>query len=185
MSDGRLVMTGQAGAITGTPQPGVGMMRFMPNGAPDPSFSGDGKATSPIVAGATVNPWTGTVSPVDGKILIAGALNTVALGLPDFFVARFNNDITTAGEVSVSGRVMTADGRGVTNARITVSGGKLSEPITAVTGRRGSFTIDGLDAGMTYEITVISRRFIFDEPTRILTLNDSATNVNFISSGGR
>jgi hypothetical protein len=90
----------------------------------------------------------------------------------------------TAGEVSLSGAVVTTDGRGVTNARISVTGGDLTTPKTAITGRRGSYVIDGLTAGETYVVTVASRRFTFTEPSRVITLTDSLTGINFVASGG-
>ncbi len=86
--------------------------------------------------------------------------------------------ISTAGEVSLSGRVLSSE-RGITNASVTVSGGSLSAPITVMTGRSGIYVINGLTAGETYVVTVAARRFTFDEPTRVITLNDNAADVNF------
>jgi glutamate synthase domain-containing protein 3 len=91
----------------------------------------------------------------------------------------------TAGEVAISGRILTAEGRGITNATVTVSGGSLSAPITAVTGRAGAYTLAGLTAGETYVVTVASRRFAFDEPARVVTLNDNLTGLDFIGGAIR
>jgi subtilisin-like proprotein convertase family protein len=83
-----------------------------------------------------------------------------------------------AGEVSISGRV-TAGERGITNARVTVSGGSLAQPIVAVTGRNGAYVVSGLTAGETYLVTVSARRFTFEEPSRVITLNDNLSGIDF------
>jgi len=89
----------------------------------------------------------------------------------------------TASEVSLSGRV-TAGGRGVTNAVVTVSGNSLSSPIVVSTGRNGMYEVTGLTAGETYVVTVASRRFTFEQPSRVITLNDNLTGVDFAGSAG-
>jgi len=88
-----------------------------------------------------------------------------------------------AGEVSLSGQV-TAAGRGITNAMVTVSGGSLSQPIIVTTGRSGRYVVDGLTAGATYLVTVSARRFSFENPSRVITLNDDLTSVDFQANTG-
>jgi subtilisin-like proprotein convertase family protein len=83
-----------------------------------------------------------------------------------------------AGEVSLSGRVTSGE-RGITNARVTVSGGSLVAPTTAVTGRNGGYVVSGLTAGETYLVTVTARRFSFENPSRVITLNDNLGGVDF------
>lgn len=84
--------------------------------------------------------------------------------------------VPTAAEVSVSGRVLASDGRGVTNARVTLSGPN-GQVWTIVTGRRGTFSFDTIPAGETYVLSVGSRRFQY-EP-RVLSLNDSVSDIEF------
>jgi hypothetical protein len=91
----------------------------------------------------------------------------------------------TVGEVSLSGRVLTPEGRGITNAVVTISGGSLATPVTVVTGRAGRYTLVGLTAGETYVVTVASRRFVFDEAARVVTLNDNLTGLDFIGGAIR
>jgi hypothetical protein len=90
------------------------------------------------------------------------------------------NTLTAAG-VSISGRVLNSDGRGITNAVVSVSGNALASPIVGITNRRGIYTIEGLQAGGTYVITVASRRFMFNAATRVITLTDNATDVDFVA----
>lgn len=88
----------------------------------------------------------------------------------------------TAAGVSISGRVLTADGRGIRNARIVVTGNTLVEPLYAQTSTFGYYTIEGLRAGETYVVTVNSKRFLFSTPSRVITALDNVTELDFIAS---
>lgn len=84
-----------------------------------------------------------------------------------------------AAEAVINGRVLTADGRGIRNAIISVSGGNLTQPIFVRTGSFGYYSIEGLDAGQTYVLTINSKRFIFSNPSVVVTLEDNVSEVNF------
>ncbi len=86
---------------------------------------------------------------------------------------------STAAGASISGHVTTSDGRGIRNARITVSGNSLSEPRIATTGSFGYFTFDGLTAGETYVVTVNSQRYTFTAPSRVISLVDNVVDADF------
>jgi hypothetical protein len=77
---------------------------------------------------------------------------------------------------SVSGIVKSAEGRGITNATVTLSdaSGLL---YTTITDRRGSFRLDNIPAGVTYTVTVSQGRYTFD--SQIVELNDNATALTF------
>ncbi|MEJ7847909.1 MAG: carboxypeptidase regulatory-like domain-containing protein [Pyrinomonadaceae bacterium] len=81
-----------------------------------------------------------------------------------------------ATSVSVSGRVMTSSGRGVSGARVTIadSNGNLR---VAVTGTFGYYTFLGMAAGGTYTISVAAKRNTFTPQT--ITINDNLTGVDF------
>lgn len=84
-----------------------------------------------------------------------------------------------ASEVSVSGRVMTADGQGIKNAVISVQGGNLASPVFVRTASLGYYTVPQLQAGETYILTINSKRFVFSNPNRVLTVSDSIEGVDF------
>jgi hypothetical protein len=88
---------------------------------------------------------------------------------------------TTAAQVSMSGRVTTADGVGIRSARITVTGQSLPEPLTVTTGSFGYFMVNGLQSGQTYVVTVNSQRYTFTAPSRVITLVDNLTDVDFVA----
>lgn len=87
----------------------------------------------------------------------------------------------SASLASISGKVATSSGRGVQNAIVTVSGGGLVTPRIARTGGFGYFTIEDLQAGETYVVTVNSKRFVFAAPSRVITLADSVDGIDFIA----
>ncbi|CAN5588266.1 hypothetical protein BH10ACI3_BH10ACI3_21140 [soil metagenome] len=89
----------------------------------------------------------------------------------------------TAASASVSGRVLTTDGAGIKGAKVTITGNSLMEPLAVTTGSFGYYSIDGLTVGETYVITVASKRFTFQAPSRVISLVDSVADADFIASG--
>lgn len=87
----------------------------------------------------------------------------------------------TATAVNLSGRVMTAGGNGIRNVQVVLSGGDLTESRIAVTGSLGIYAFEGLTAGQTYIVTISSKRYAFEMPSRIVTLSDSVTDANFVA----
>jgi len=98
----------------------------------------------------------------------------VDIGADEFF-------IPTAAAASISGRVTTASGNGIRNAIISIQGGSLPSPVFVRTGSLGYYTIDNLEAGDTYIVTVNSKRFVFQVPTRAISLTDSINDVDFVA----
>jgi hypothetical protein len=88
----------------------------------------------------------------------------------------------TAAGVTMSGRVTTADDRGIRNARVVISGDGLREPRVATTGSFGYYSFDGLTAGQTYVVTVNSQRYTFSVPSRVISLVDNLADVNFVAN---
>lgn len=88
----------------------------------------------------------------------------------------------TAADATLAGQVRTADGRGVARVRVLLSGGNLPEPKYALTNPFGYYSFDGLESGEAYVVRVFSKRHSFDEPTRLVSLTDNITNVDFVTS---
>ncbi|MBK9215519.1 MAG: carboxypeptidase regulatory-like domain-containing protein [Chloracidobacterium sp.] len=89
--------------------------------------------------------------------------------------------VPTAASASISGRVMTADGRPIRNATVTITGNSLMEPRTFQTGTFGYYMFDGLQTGETYVVTVNSRRFTFQVPARVISLIDNVVDADFVA----
>lgn len=82
----------------------------------------------------------------------------------------------TAAGVSVSGRVLTNDGRGLRNAIVT-----MTEPNgnnrSYRTGAFGYFVFEDVEVGQTYIFQVQSKRFTF--APQVVTVNEELTELNF------
>ena len=87
----------------------------------------------------------------------------------------------TAAPVSVSGRVLTASGRGIRNVKVTISGGDLAEPRTMYTGAFGYYSFTGVTAGQTYFVTVEPKRYTISQPTRVVNMLDSIADLDFVA----
>jgi len=103
----------------------------------------------------------------------------------------------TDADVSLSGRATTPNGRGISNARVVFTGnsltgnsyarsrfartGSLTEPRIATTGSFGWFRFDALPAGETYVVTINSRRYTFQAPSRVISLVDNVTAADFVA----
>ncbi len=87
----------------------------------------------------------------------------------------------TAANVAISGRVITASGRGIRNVVVQISGGNLSETRYARTNPFGYYRFTELDAGQTYALSVSAKRYSFANPTRVITLNEDLTGEDFVS----
>ncbi len=92
--------------------------------------------------------------------------------------------VPTAADASISGRVTTADGRPIRNATVTITGNSLPTPRVFQTGSFGYYMFDGLRTGETYVVTVSQRRFIFQTPSRVVTLTDNIADLDFIAGAG-
>jgi hypothetical protein len=80
---------------------------------------------------------------------------------------------------SVGGRIMTAGGAGISNARVTISGGNLSSPVTTLTNPFGWYNFSGLQAGAMFTISVQTKSYSFAQPTRTVTPGGNITNFDF------
>jgi hypothetical protein len=87
----------------------------------------------------------------------------------------------TAAQASISGRVLTAEGAPIRDARVTVTGNTLMEPLTVTTGSFGYYSFNGLTAGETYVVTVNSQRYTFTMPSRVVTLVDNVFDADFVA----
>ncbi|MFM9904214.1 MAG: carboxypeptidase regulatory-like domain-containing protein [Pyrinomonadaceae bacterium] len=86
------------------------------------------------------------------------------------------SNVPTAAGVDVSGRVATLDGRGVRNARVSITDEKGETRVTT-TGSFGSYRFKDVESGKTYVVRVTSRRFTFSP--RIIDITDSITDLDF------
>lgn len=88
---------------------------------------------------------------------------------------------TTAARVSLAGRVMTAGGRGIRGETVTVSGGGLMAPQSSLTSSFGFYIFENLVAGQTYIVSVGSKRYTYNVPSRLVNLVDAVADADFVA----
>jgi hypothetical protein len=86
------------------------------------------------------------------------------------------NTPATAAGVDVSGRVVTGEGRGLTNAQVTLTD-RNGVSRTVVTGRSGAFVFNEVEAGQTYILSIGARRYSFTP--RAIEVNDNVSDLIF------
>lgn len=84
----------------------------------------------------------------------------------------------TAASVSVSGRVLTNDGRGLRNASVAITNAA-GNVMYARSNAFGYFRFDEVDSGQTYVISVASKRFTFTP--RVVNVTGELSEVDFIA----
>ena len=124
-------------------------------------------------AGATSNFPGGTVN---------GAANTfTAPNVTDFSQWSAGVAIPTAASAEIGGQLVTANGEGIRNATVMLSGGTLTQPVYVQTGTFGNYRFSDLAVGHIYVVTVISKRYTFANPSRVINLNDTVTDEDFVA----
>jgi len=92
-----------------------------------------------------------------------------------------DNFAPTAASVSVGGRVVTAQGRGISNARISVTD-ESGNTRTVLSNPFGCYRFDELPVGQTYIFQAQSKRYQFINPIQVLSVNEEMNEVNFTAS---
>ena len=86
----------------------------------------------------------------------------------------------TSANVSIGGRILTAKGGGIQNARVmlTFPNGTMQNSLT---GSFGYYQFNEIAVGEAYILTVFSKRYIFGNPSQIITVTEELTELNFIA----
>ena len=117
---------------------------------------------------------------VDGTVGQAAA-GTVSTG-PNFSVTGgfWTADplVPTAAHVNVSGRVLTSAGIGIRGAMLYLASPDGTTRI-ATSSSFGYYTFNDVEVGQSYVVTVTSRRFVFVQPVRIVSVQDELTGLDF------
>lgn len=121
--------------------------------------------------------------PAGSNVIMNAAANTFTVnGLTSYSDWTAGEPLApTAAMLEVSGRVLTADGRPIRNAQVAIQGDALTEPRSMMTGNLGYYHFTDLPAGSTYVVSVNSKRFVFTNPIRVVNLEDSLFDQDFIA----
>jgi hypothetical protein len=112
-----------------------------------------------------------------GQTVAGGVSNGGAFSLRSGFWTP-DNFAPTAAAVTVGGRVTTAQGNGIRNARVTIQFSS-GEARSTLTGSLGFYSFSDIQAGDVYILTVSSKRFVFTQPTQAVTINEDRDDINF------
>ncbi len=88
---------------------------------------------------------------------------------------------STAADVSLSGRVRAADGRGLARTTVVLSGGSLTEPIFSLTNPFGYYRFDNVPSGDSYLLSVRSKNYRFETSTIFVNVGDEMTGLDFVA----
>lgn len=124
---------------------------------------------------------TGMALDGAGRIVVAG--DSQIQVMPNVIesrlaVARFLGDASPYAEIS--GTVRSTEGLPIKNVYVTLIGGSLAQPMTALSNQFGHFSFPGLPVTESYTVSVGSKRFDFPEPAQTFMLNGNLTDVTFI-----
>jgi len=97
-----------------------------------------------------------------------------------FVVASISLPPTAAG-VSVSGRLMTPEGFGIRNATVYLTEENGTLHVTN-TGTFGYYRFDDIQSGQSVLVSPQSKRYSFDNPVRLVTLNDDLADLDWVSN---
>lgn len=84
----------------------------------------------------------------------------------------------TSAEVSIGGRVTSADGTGIGKVLLTLIEQNGSSK-TVMTNPFGYFQFDAVGVGQTVIVTITSKRFSFEPSTRVIAVEDEIVDLNF------
>jgi hypothetical protein len=134
---------------------------------------------STISSGVESSNGSTAVASTSGQAAAGGAMRGGPFTVTSGFW-NFSPLAPTAAMTSVGGRVLTADGRGIRNAILTLSSveGMIS---VAASGSLGYFEFPDVIVGRTYTLEVSSKRFTFGQPMISVTVVDQVTDLNFVA----
>lgn len=87
--------------------------------------------------------------------------------------------VPTAATASLAGRIVTADGRGISRVRVTLTD-MSGNGQTALTSSFGYYSFGDLATGQTYVLSVSAKGYRFEEASRFITLNDNIADADFV-----
>jgi len=88
--------------------------------------------------------------------------------------------VTTAAQVSISGRVLTADGRGIRNVQVTLVDSAGQTRVSNTT-TFGYYHFNNIPAGEICVVSVSAKKYTFSQSSQIVSASDDITDINFLA----
>lgn len=118
-----------------------------------------------------------TGNPVANEVVEGNAASLTTT----FTNASISLAAPTASSVSVGGRVVTADERGMYKARVTLTDSN-GNTRTVLTNQFGYYSFTEVSVGETYVLSISHKRYQFVQPTQLLFVIEELYDVNFTAS---
>jgi len=109
-------------------------------------------------------------------------LASIRPDLGDSIVCTFTNQIVTAATVSVSGNVTTSTGTGILRAKVTVTDAETGVSKSGYTNAYGAFSIDGIEVGKLYSVSVSHPNYVFSTSSQEFVVNDAVSGLTFVAN---
>lgn len=135
-----------------------------------PNFTTGTANTGGVSAVSMANPVSMSFDQSTSSLFVADYGNNRVL--------RFSAASPTAASVSISGRVLINSKRGLSNAFVYLTDSE-GNTRTARTSSFGYYHFEGVPAGQTVVVTVVSKRFQF--APQVVNLNEEVTELNFVA----
>jgi Metallo-peptidase family M12B Reprolysin-like/Carboxypeptidase regulatory-like domain len=150
----------------------------------DISASLDGGNTfSNLVAGTPNDGTQSVILPITGTTTGRIKVKCSTSCFFDISNANFTILAPTASGSSITGRVTAVNGRSIPNAYLQITGGNLGEAKYVRTNQFGYYRFNELESGQTYILSITSKRYLFPNPTRVISLDEDLTDENFVGTG--
>ncbi|MDQ4121541.1 MAG: CSLREA domain-containing protein [Acidobacteriota bacterium] len=160
-------------------------IEFFSNQACDPSGFGEGQTFIGFQNVTTDSSGNATVNFTSSAALGAGQFITSTATDPNNNTSEFSAcrqiSGTTAASVSISGRVMSINGRGISNVRVMLTD-SAGESRIVVSNAFGYYRFTDVSAGGTYIISATDKRYIFANPTQALLISEETNGINFTAA---
>ena len=137
---------------------------------------------SVIASGGGQNSAGGTFSldGTTGQSIAGNALRGNPFAVTSGFW-NFTPAAPTAAQVAISGRVRTADGRGIRNVLVSLTAPD-GEIRTVQTSTFGFYRFDNIPVGETYIVSVAAKKYTFSQPTIVQTVLEELGELDFVAN---
>ena len=149
--------------------------KYLSSGVLDQSFdNGDGIVITPLGSNSDIGHAI-AVQPNAG-IIVGGSKGD--FGAKEFALVRYLGVQPTAANALITGRIVSANGSGISNVRVALTNGQ-GTTVYAITSSFGYYSFYDIPVGQTYIITPNSTRYTFTPSSLVITLMDDLTTANF------
>lgn len=151
----------------------------LPSGDYRTSTYGGGTSNGPVTS-LTTSIGSLTAAQANG----AWRVCAFDFGTPDggaVASTAINFTVFTAASATINGRVNSVEGRGIVGANVILTDSNGNSK-TAVTNSFGMYNFDEVEVGGTYTVTVIHKRYQFQNPTQVINVSENVSGLNFIAT---